>query len=105
MIRSRILALAACAVLSIGAGCNHSKGSSSSSEPASAPVVLTVSPSTAPIGTTLTVTGMEFEAQTGLGSIFIGDTEAPVIAQNPSEIVCIVPRGAVLGTDLITVTT
>ena len=61
------------------------------------PQITSVSPTSGPAGTTVTITGTGFGASQGSGTVVIGGVSAPVVSWNNTQIVVIVPGGALTG--------
>jgi len=64
-----------------------------------------VSPTAAPAGVTVTVSGLDFEAQGSLEALFFGAVEAVIDEATPASIVCRVPRGLAAGATSISLAT
>lgn len=108
----RALALAGLLLAALSAvGCGGSGGGGGSSAgaappaPVGPPTLVSVSPTSAPVGVTVTVTGLDFDALLSGNALFWNDVEAVVDAASPSEIVCRVPRGLGAGPASITLAT
>ena len=61
---------------------------------APAPVIGSVSPESGPIGTTVTITGNNFNASAAGNVVFFGATKATISSASATQIVCAVPAGA-----------
>ena len=58
------------------------------------PALISLSPESGPIGTTLTINGNNFGATPADNNIFFGAVKGNIISASPSQIVCTVPAGA-----------
>ncbi len=105
MLRNALSAAALAFAVSL-AGCNDSeKPKPPPPLPFGPPAISSVTPTSAPVGATVTIRGTNFEQQASLEAVFFGDTEAPIVSGAPDEIVCTVPRGAAPGSAPASVTT
>ncbi|HUC80670.1 MAG TPA: FG-GAP-like repeat-containing protein [Flavisolibacter sp.] len=60
-----------------------------------APVVSSLSPNAATVGTTITITGNNFNTNVAGNVVYFGATKADVITASPTQITCTVPYGSV----------
>lgn len=58
------------------------------------PVITSFSPTSGPIGTSITINGNNFGTTTGANTVFFGAVKGTVISASASQLVCTVPAGA-----------
>jgi len=59
--------------------------------------ITSFTPTTAPVGSTITITGTNFNATSASNKVLFGTAEAPIISASPTQLVVTVPAGAVDG--------
>lgn len=64
--------------------------------------ITSISPATAPVGTTIVITGTNFSTDPGSNTVSIGGVVATIVSASPTQLVVIVPTGATSGAVSVT---
>ena len=88
-------------LLAIGFACKP-KTPDPQPQPAAVPGITGISPATAPVGSTITITGTNLGTTTAGTTVTIGGVAATVVSVTPTQIVVTVPPGATAGPVVVT---